>query len=161
MNEQEEKRTESVLRAMAPAQPPADFMARLVAAKPSVMHAEPAARGSMSPGLWLLLRRWLVPATALAVAGLAILWLKMVPARPSEHDTATGKSPVLKADEVHIDEELLSAFDAVGLLPSGEPVRFHCQQWVDQIEVRDKAQGLVVQQRAPRLQIVPVSFETY
>ena len=162
MNEQEEKRTESVLRRMAPARPPADFMARLVAAKPSVeMHAEPAARGSESPNLWLLLRRWLVPATALTVVGLAMLWLKMVPARPSEHDTATGKSPALKADEVHIDEELLSAFDAVGLLPSGEPVRFHCQQWVDQIEVRDKARGLVVQQRAPRLQIVPVSFETY
>jgi hypothetical protein len=162
MNEQEEKRIESVLRGMAPARPPADFMARLVVAKPSMeMRAEPAARGSESPSLWLLLRRWLVPVTALAVTGLAMLSLKFVPLRPSDHDTAIGKSSAFKADEVHIDEELLSAFDAVGLLPSGEPVRFRCQQWMDQIEVRDKARGLVVQQRAPRLQVVPVSFETY
>jgi hypothetical protein len=67
----------------------------------------------------------------------------------------------LKADDVKIDQELVSSFDTVARLPGGEPVRFRCNQWLDEITLSNKAQGLVLQERTPRLEIVTVGFETY
>jgi hypothetical protein len=69
--------------------------------------------------------------------------------------------PPLKADSVQIDEQLVGAFDAVGRLPSGEPVRFHCREWMDNVVLRDKTRGVVIEQRTPRVEVVPVRFETY
>lgn len=67
----------------------------------------------------------------------------------------------LKADSVQIDRQLVASFDAVARLPGGEPIRFRCREWVDEVVLQDKARGLVVEQRAPRLEVIPVRFETY
>ena len=161
MNEHEEQRTEAILRGIAPAQPPADFMARMVAAGPVEQAEPPAQHARVARRGWLPLLRWLVPATAVVVAGLGIWRFGAHPAPPARHETAGSTTPTLTADEVHIDRELVSAFDAVGQMTNGEPVRFHCQQWMDNVELRDTARGLVVQQQRPRLEVLPVSFEPY
>jgi hypothetical protein len=74
---------------------------------------------------------------------------------------AVTVTPPLKADSVQIDEQLVGAFDAVGRLPNGEPVRFHCREWMDNVVLRDKTRGVVIEQRTPRVEVVPVRFETY
>jgi len=68
---------------------------------------------------------------------------------------------MIKADDVEIDQRLVSSFDAVAQLPSGLPVRFRCREWADEVVLRDTARGIVIEQRAPRLEVVPVSFEMY
>ena len=67
----------------------------------------------------------------------------------------------MKADNIEIGKELVSSFDAVATLPSGEPVRFRCQQWRNKVVVDDKKQGLLVENWQPRVVVVPVGFETY
>ena len=74
---------------------------------------------------------------------------------------ASADRPLLKADKVEIDRQLVADFDAIARLPSGEPVRFRCQQWMDKVWLRDSAAGLVIERTTPRLEIVPVRFETY
>jgi hypothetical protein len=69
--------------------------------------------------------------------------------------------PVLKADDVEFDQQLVASFDAVARLPSGQPVRFRCREWSDEVVLRDSVSGIVIEQRTPRLEVVPVSFETY
>jgi hypothetical protein len=68
---------------------------------------------------------------------------------------------LLRADDVKIDQRLVSSFDAVARLPGGEPVRFRCENWMDQTVVSDKSRGLVVENSRPRFEVVPVGFETY
>jgi hypothetical protein len=162
MNEAEERRMEAALRGIVPAQPPADLMARLAAAKPApqIRRASGARRASARPA-WFPLWRWLIPATAVVMAGLACWRLNLIPAWHSQPVVAAVTGPKLKADEVQIDRQLISAFDAVGKLPDGEPVRYHCQEWMDKVELRDTSRGLVVQQSTPRLEVMPVNFETY
>ena len=67
----------------------------------------------------------------------------------------------LKADTVEIAREWVGSFDAVARMPGGEPVRFRCREWTDAVVWRDSAHGIVVEQRTPRLEVVPVSFDTY
>ena len=162
MNPDEEMRLEAALRKIKAAQPPPDFMARLHAAGPPRPSERPAnAVGIVTGGAWTGLLRWLVPATALAVGAVVIWRLNLPASRPPLAPKIAANAPTLKADQVQIDRELVSAFDAVGQLPSGEPVRFHCQEWVDKVELRDTTRGLIVQQRVPRLEVLPVNFETY
>jgi hypothetical protein len=98
----------------------------------------------------------MVPATALLVVGV-IVWQANLPARRGSE--AAG-SP-MKADDVQIDQQLVSTFDAVAPLPSGEPVRFRCREWLDEVVLRDSKRGVEVARRVPRVEVVPVSFETY
>ena len=56
---------------------------------------------------------------------------------------------------------MVASFDAVARLPGGEPVRFRCREWADDVVVRDPARGIVIERRTPRLEVVPVSIETY
>ena len=74
---------------------------------------------------------------------------------------ASSARPLLKADKVEIDRQLVAGFDAIARLPSGEPIRFRCQQWMDKVRLRDSGAGLVIERTTPRLEIVPVRFETY
>ena len=67
----------------------------------------------------------------------------------------------LKADKLEIDRHLIARFDAIGHLPNGQPVRFRCAQWLDNVSVRDSATGLLIERTAPRLEIVPIGFEAY
>jgi hypothetical protein len=68
---------------------------------------------------------------------------------------------VAQADDVQIAQDLVSSFDTLAKLPGGEPVRFRCRQWVDKITLSDNTHGLVYEQRTPRVEIIPVGFETY
>ena len=172
MDENEQERFETELRRIRPARPPADFLQRLKSetqalvterqaelaqpdrptASAKVRWPKPVAESS-----WLgPLLRWIVPATAvLAVA--AIVWQANLPA---SRVLATAGSP-MRADDVRIDEQLVSTFDAVVPLPSGEPVRFRCRQWLDEVILRDSKRGVEVARRVPRVEVVPVRFESY
>ena len=161
MNEQEQERYEAELRRTPPARLPEHFMARLLAAKPG---AEPAWRTPLRPAParpgWQVLWRWLAPAMAVAVAGLLVGRAHFNPA------SSAGKKPLaasygLKADGVQVDQELVSSFDVVARLPGGEPVRFRCRKWRDQWVVTDKDRGVEIEQSNPRVEVVPVRFETY
>ena len=67
----------------------------------------------------------------------------------------------MKADNVEIVEQLVATFDAVAHLPDGAPVRFRCSEWFDDVVLRDSSRGILIQHRMPRLEVEPVSFETY
>ncbi len=203
MNDGDHQLFEAELRKLAPARPPAEFMAKLVAAcgQPSgvrtgfglrqssgafgwgradrkrqragaVQEAAAPTRSAPLPVsqlstlnyqlTWRLLLRWLAPAAAVAAVVALLVWW------PSRHDQRqNGKQgraaaqPALRADNVEFDQKLVAAFDAVARLPSGQPVRFRCREWADAVVLSDSARGIVVEQRTPRLEVVPVSLETY
>ena len=75
--------------------------------------------------------------------------------------TGSASGAGFNADAVQLSQELVSDFEAVGELPSGEPVRFHCREWNDTAVFHDSRRGLVIEQKVPRLEVVPVGFETY
>jgi hypothetical protein len=106
--------------------------------------------------------RWF-GAGAVAVTIAMALWLRPVAeTKMAAPWTSVAQArPGLKADNVEIDRKLLTSFDAVARLPGGEPVRFRCREWVDQVVLRDSRRGVVVEQRTPHLEVVPVGFETY
>jgi hypothetical protein len=116
--------------------------------------------GSGSAAILTQWLKWLVPATALvALAGIVMIYAKPK-VKPSPAATLAAAAP-LQADKVEIDRQLLAQFEAVGRLPDGRPVRFRCAQWMDDLLVHDSADGLVLKRTAPRLEIVPIGFETY
>ena len=138
-------------------------MDRLLAVKPVRRDAGQAvpsrSLSSLSefPGLW----RWLVPATAVIMAGLIIWRIGFSRVIPSKTAQPAADSLALKADDVQISEQLVSSFDTVAKLPTGEPFRFRCQKWVDQVVLSDKKRGVTIERRRPRVEVVPVGFETY
>jgi hypothetical protein len=99
----------------------------------------------------------------LALASIVLLVLKL----RSHSDASADKKPLdnvaygIKADEVQVDQELVSSYDVVAKLPTGEPVRFRCRRWKDQLVVTDKSTGMSIEQNNPRVEVVPVRFETY
>lgn len=162
MNELEQEQFEAELRRVAPAAVPAEFMARLNQARPQIRLAGPQVTRPEQELSWQFnlsawLFRWLVPATALVGVALFVWRLSS----PGLLTPATAQAPVITADNVQIDHKLVSDFDTVAQLPSGEPVRFRCRTWMDQVVLSDKNRGLLVEQRSPRVEIVPVSYETY
>ena len=172
MNDNELERFEAHLRSVGPARPPAGFLERLKSETAALVverRAQTAIAGSpaqpertTAPELfawssWLsLVLRWLVPATAVLVVG-GIIWKANLPAGRGPE---TAGTPV-RADDVRIDQQLVSTFDTVELLPSGEPVRFRCREWMDEVVLRDSRRGVEVARRVPRVDVTPVPFETY
>ncbi|HUD45993.1 MAG TPA: hypothetical protein VMR33_04140 [Candidatus Baltobacteraceae bacterium] len=161
MNEQEQERYEAELRRTPPARLPEQFLARLKAAKPSVetMRPEHPQRVVITPGWWRTWP-WLAPALAAAVAGLLVVRANFRPGT-----TAKIAPPAatygLMVDDVQVDHELVSSYDVVAKLPSGEPVRFHCRKWNDQLVLIDTNGGVQIEQNSPRVEVVPVRIETY
>lgn len=162
MNEHDLSDLENDLKQLRPARPPEELMARMAAARPAPKTSLPSKAPILRPWFssWRVSWKLWVPASALLVAGF-ILWQvrSTPPAAPAAPETAA--SAPLKADSVQIDRKLLASFDAVARLPGGEPIRLRCREWVDAVVLEDKARGLVVEQRAPRLEVIPVRFETY
>ena len=165
MNDEQQERFENELRRVRPAQPPADLMARLTEARLAAL-----ARQRMevsTPGLletWMRWLRWLAPATAIVIVAAGLVWRWNVSTdRAPKTDLVqqTAAPPAIKADAVQIGHELVSTFDAVARLPGGDPVRFRCREWVEDGVFRDSVQGVVIEQRTPRMEVVPVRFETY
>lgn len=171
MTDHEQENFEMQLRRTKPARPPEDFTARLLAAGPKVKASvESAPFVPPIPDFLRTLRqslRWLIPATAVALA-VTVIWHGNPPLASRSAISATGPqtstgtaTPLLKADDVKIDQRLMSSFDAVARLPGGEPVRFRCENWMDQVVLSDKSRGLVVENRKPRVEVVAMGYETY
>jgi len=168
LTEHEQNEFETELRQIRPRELPEELHARLHDLDLSVTAPAIEARSSAptSPPVLVFLLRWLLPTTALVLISVAI-WHSN---RPSATQPSSGESPQvatvseappLKPDNIEIGKELVSSFDAVATLPGGEPVRFRCQTWMDQVVMSDKSRGLFVENRAPRVVVVPVGFESY
>jgi len=173
LNENEWERLEAELRRARPAPLPADFLQRLKSAAPSrVRDAEVQTALAAQPGrriaapdptpaaapAWLAMSwRWLAPALAAVVVMGLMVWRAHVPVVGGAFISAAP----MNADHVQIDQQLVSTFDTVAALPDGEPVRFRCRQWMDEVVLRDSRRGLEVARRVPRVEVVPVRFETY
>ena len=159
MNEHELFETE--LRQLKPARLPREFELRLISPPSlSFRELETPGRSQVWRGGWSLWLRWLAPATVVAAALLVVACL-LHRQRKTAPVTTEASAPTLKADQVEIDRQLLGSFDAVASMPEGEPVRFHFEQWMDSVTLRDSVRGVEVVQRIPRIEVVPVSFATY
>jgi hypothetical protein len=165
MNGHEDERFEAELRRLTPAQPPAEWIARLEAAQPvAPLPRVPSTEPQKHPDLWGWLWRWVGPVTAAAAAALValLIWWSSGPERPAPAEPVTTVArPTFRADDVEIDQHLVASYDAVARLPGGEPVRFRCREWMDQVTMRDSVRGLAIERRKPRLELVPVSLDTY
>lgn len=179
VNENELERLEAELRRVRPAPLPGGFAQRLKSMAPSrvvdsraqtVLAAQSARPGrtvTSEPGRasapavgspWLAtVCRWLAPALAVGVILGVFVWRAHTPVGRGSLISAAP----MKADHVQIDQQLVSTFDTVAALPSGEPVRFRCRQWMDEVVLQDSRRGLEVARRVPRVEVVPVRFETY
>jgi hypothetical protein len=153
MSDFDPSRLEAELRALVPARPPRHLLNKtLECLSPSEVENPDWS--------WHDALGWLIPALGLGLIALFVLilpsaWVR----RPAAHLPAAFTS--LKADRVEINRQLLANYDAVGRLPTGEPVRFRCAQWVDKVSVSDSAAGFRIERTIPRLEIVPIGFETY
>lgn len=162
MKDFELEQFEAELEALRPAHPDPAALERLR----SELSAKRAAGQALSPTSpagppnWTFLR-WLIPG-AIAACTLALGWITYRDSgRRTAPPVAVVAAPALKADKVEIDRQWVADFDAVARLPDGVPLRFRCEQWLDKVRVRDSATGLVLERTTPRLEIVPVSLETY
>lgn len=171
MNDHDLDRFEQELQALKPGRPPKEFANRLSLAVTNGIRAlNPEAekisevRRTHFSQLAAQVRfhlRWLAPATVVVLASIAVLRSDLLGPRHTMPGTAAVLTPALKADDVRIDSTLVSSFDAVASLPDGEPVRFRCEEWMDEVQLKDTSRGLVYNQRVPRVTVVPVCFETY
>lgn len=154
---------EKELADMRPARPPEALMRRLVEARPK-MGRSYSFLSLRQPGNWPLRVRW---ATAGAAALLSIFLAVALSNPKREPVPAPGRQLVkagrstLNADNIEIDRQLLASFDTITQMPDGEPVRLRCRQWLDSVVVRDSRRGVEIERQEPRLEVVPIAFETY
>jgi hypothetical protein len=164
MTEFDPERFEAELRKLEPAVPPEELRCRLDELKPNRLDWENSRSSSGEGTGGFLARFWWSIATAAAL-GIAVAVLyphHSTPLQKTSHPLLTRVAQSqAKADQIEIDQQLLSVFDAIARLPSGEPVRFHCREWMYGIVLRDSARGFVLERQMPRLEVVPVRFETY
>lgn len=165
MTEREQKEFEATLRKTRPVKLPEELRSRLLAAAPPKKARSATPWPALAVLGWLRVLRLAIPAAAALLIAAVVVWRIALPPRLTTTSSKTTSGIVatspLKADDVKIDQELVSSFDTLARLPSGEPVRFRCNQWLDEVTFSNKAQGLVLQERTPRLEIVTVGFETY
>ena len=167
MTDREQQEFEAALRGTRPVKLPEELRSRLLAAAPPKKARSAPPWPALAVMGWLRVLRLALPAAAVVLVTALVVWRNASTSKPggSRTDSTPGTGELaatpLKADEVKIDQELVSSFDTVARLPGGEPVRFRCNQWMDEITLSNKAQGLVLQERTPRLEIVTVGFETY
>lgn len=145
------------LRRISPAATPLDLAERLRAVR-----SQPGERTIPSRNFhwadWLAGWRG-VALTTPAAAMVLIAWLIFSPAAGPGKAEASDSSGI-KANAVQVGHHLLGSFDTVEKLPDGEPVRFRCRVWQDNVLIRDDAHGVVISQSTPRVVVVPVGFDT-
>jgi len=163
MMEPELESFEAELRKLRPAKPRGELMHRLVAEN----RASDGPRGlpkEQSPVEWAaILLRWFAPATAAAVIIGVIVVRNHYASKGSPRTVppTTASAPLVAANDLEFDRQLVASFDAVAELPGGEPVRFNCRRWRDRVTYRDPIHDLVIERTIPRLEVIPVRMETY
>lgn len=166
MNSFNPEQFEAELNRLRPARPPRELLDRISNELQLRSARFPQLAQTKRPA-WNLraLGPWLAPACAVLALGAAFYLghqrARSALAQKLRAPGAPAGVPTLKADQVEIDRQLLADFDAVADLPSGEPIRFRCEQWMDKVRWRDSAKGVAFEQTIPRLEIVPVRLETY
>jgi len=160
MNQEEEHRLESVLRQIAPAAAPLDLLARLRAATVEARPVpRPTSRRPAPWAQWTMLWRGLLMAGP-AAAVVLLLWFAWQPT-PRPARPATPAAAAINPRTVSVGHSLLASFDTVAQVPGGAPVRFRCREWRDDVVIHDGAHGMVVSQSIPRVELIPLRFETY
>jgi hypothetical protein len=165
MSEFETELLETELQRLKPAAPPRELIARLADALPGLHHTRDSTEHGVARRLGTLrnLIRWLAPLTAAAVL-VALFFSRHSAISPGKFQGKIASrlpASTVKADDVEIVQQLVATFDAVAHLPSGEPVRFRCSQWLDDVVLHDSSRGILIQHQVPRLEVEPVEFETY
>lgn len=165
MTDREQQEFEAALRGTRPVKLPEELRSRLLAAAPPKKARSAPPWPALAVLGWLRVLRLALPAAAVVLIAAVVVWRNAFPSKSIEPGSKSSSSILastpLKADDVKIQHDLVSSFDTLARLPGGEPVRFRCNQWLDEITFSNKAQGLVFQERTPRLEIVTVGFETY
>jgi hypothetical protein len=165
-HKRENERIAEELRRISPAQAPAELMERLREATRTSANAakRPASRSVPGWAAWLAGWRWALAAAPVAAAVMVFARMGARPERvpvtgPGKAFTAAPSG--IKPNAVEFDHDLVSTYDAVAELPGGEAVRFRCRKWMDDVVWRDPSRGMEIRQSSPRLEVVPVRFETY
>jgi len=166
MIQEEQERLETTLRQIQPAAPPQDLMERLRTAK---VEAQSVNRQAQNETLrtfrtfrWMdLIAGWRRLAVALSAATAMVLLCLAFRLAPKSGPTDLSDSSGIKANAVQVGHSLVASFDTVAQLPGGEPVRFRCREWQDDVVVRDDAKGVVISKSTPRVEVVPVRLEIY
>jgi hypothetical protein len=166
MIEFDPRQFENELQTLKPAKPSQQSLQRIRAQLTQTSEPAVASRLRTTTAIkWDSIFRWFAPAiAAAAIAVLLLLHFHRTQSKtaPDPHPVASASTmPVLKADKVEIDRQFVTDFDAVTELPNGQPMRFRCEQWLDKVRVRDSAAGLMIERTTPRVEIVPVRFDTY
>jgi len=158
MKQDEQERLETALRQVAPAVPPDDLITRIniamAGSRTGRQPQAPAVRVNKWFGAWYRLT------LAVPVAAVVLLWLAFRPVSPAMPDISQ-KAHVLKPNHVQVGHSLVASFDTVAEVPGAAPVRFHCREWEDNVVVNDDVHGVVISKTTPRVEIIPVRFETY
>ncbi len=155
---------EKELAAMRPAPAPESLLNRL--RELPLKSADKTVRRE-SPGLLELLLNALRPfataaAALLLVAACAGWWWQARQVAPVGRTVISAPiDPVLTAKEVDIEQTLIASFETVARLPDGQSVRFRYEEWLDEFRVRDAMRGMVLEKREPRVEIIPIRYETY
>lgn len=152
---------EKELAAMRPASAPDSLLNRLR----KLPRSTATQRGEV-PGFAIWFNRLLRPLAAAAVVIMAAVsagwWLQVRQDDVLPKPTAAAQiDPVLTASEVDIEQTLVASFETVARLPDGQSVRFRYEEWLDEFRVRDDMRGVVVERREPRVELVPIRYETY
>jgi hypothetical protein len=119
-----------------------------------------AASVEVSPtSAWRTWLRWLAPVAGVAAALALVLIVRQEP-KPTAATAAENAQPRI-IEEVELDKQLIAAYEGVAELPGGLPLLFRCYGWQEQLTFRDASGAIEVEQRGPRLEIVPVGFDVY
>lgn len=164
MSEFDPEQFEKELQTLRPAKPSPQNLAQIRAQlRARSAPASQPVRSATFQFRWNLAWRWLVPASALAAIAGLVLFAQSAARRAETQPqpTAASQQPMLKADKVEIDRRLVADFDTITETPGGQPMRFRCEQWLDRVRLRDSAAGLTIERTTPRIEIVPVRFDTY
>ena len=125
MTDREQQEFEAELRRTRPASLPEALRSRLMAARQPKKARRQAPWPASAACGWRRMLRLLIPATGFALVAL-IVWRG--PLRPSAPKNLLGSSQhqgaaaphALRADDVEIAQKLVSSFDTLARLPSGE-----------------------------------------
>ena len=148
---------EQELSKLRPGKPPPDFIQRISAGVPCA----PRPRRRLFSSWWGGLG-WATAAAAIVIVlGLVHQAPRRTPARDQAQLAQKPAGESLKADNVEINQQLIGSFDAVAQLSDGQPVRLRCREWRDAVVLRDSARGVIIERQGPRLEVIPVRFETY